>query len=724
MCVGISPGQEEMKSGKPDTGRAGQLMEAIFEATSIPSSHVYHTNLWCYTVDPTITPVDVDCGERLLQEIEAIHPRIVICFGLSPAEFLITKKPHRGYLYQKEGCIYTYTYHPASVLRENGFVYDIVRDLSKIPYLLEHPTLTPTPNVPQHVVIQSREEAQYVLDHLEGTQALDIETRMHDPNTDDLDIYSDDLICLAISNATHCYVFPRDVLDNLVWPTKPTITWIFHNGMFDVQGLYKYLGIRLPIDQDTMLYSYASDEYAGSATHPRKGQNKLETLTGEYFGDLTYKEVTKKSWRKHIQPQASDLFLRNAKDAYYTHALYTTLPVIRPACPAYESLLLPAANMFSRIVEYGVYIDPETRHALMEEWGPTAITLLLQVKEHVDNPRSWQQLSHYLYDPEDMGGLGLSAEGAPSTAKHVLQTIDHPFVHSVLDLKQYIFLLNNWVIGINKHIKKDGLLHPNVLLHGTEGGRRSYHEPALQTIPKHGDKLEKIRSLFSARPGYTLVEADYAQIEMWIAAYVSEDATLLQDLQGGDVHAATARRLGGVDRQIGKTLNFLMLYGGGALKAQATLAARGVDYPIQMCEELVQTWRTTYQPFAQWTNKIWTQICDEGYIETVFGRYRRCPLVTDSSWRATFINFPIQSTAGDYILDSFLNLEPLLAQYDSHILFDVHDSGIYEIPTPKLSQVIPIIQQVMESPKRGLPGVKVEVTYGPSLGEQKKWKVL
>lgn len=730
MFVGIHPGPEEMKSGRPDTGQAGQLMDQCVLSGGWEPTNTYHTNLICHNAAVIDKATIAACKPRLLAEIEVYRPHLIVFFGAIPAgEFGIKK---RGYMNLKTYPYphwELYTYHPAAVLHgQNGFVYDIMRDLAKIPRIMSMP---PALTRPEYSVVTDPTIAQYVMDTVYKPSveqghllAMDIETRLHNPNEDEVEAFDDIMRCMSVYDGVSLTVFTKPSLQGVTWPTSPRI--IYHNGQFDTIGLRQYADLDLPITHDTCLGSYAGDEYSGTFEAPRKGQNKLETLVGEYFGDTEYKEETKKSWRKHIEPPDQALWQRNAYDSYYTWHLHPVLQQLRPPFPAYEQLLIPAANMFSEIVERGAYVSQPAMSALIREWGPQYAELILQVKDHVNNPRSWQQLSKYLYGPIEDGGLALS--GGPSTAAKVLRDIDHPFAKNVVQLRELSYRMQHWIVGLKQHIKHDGRLHPNVLLHGPETGRRAYHKPPLQTIPKHGEQLSRIRTLFAATTDdYVIMEADYSQIEVWVGAYLSGDTALLADLQSGDVHSATAVRLGldpsdDLMRQVGKTTNFLMQYGGGGGKLQQTLAAKNIHVSLAFCNNVVSTWRKAYPRYAQWTEEIWQQIQNEGLITTPFGRVRRCPLVTDPSWRATFINWPVQSTAGDYTLTSMLSLHKQLAPYDSYILFDVHDSIVMEVNKAHLPDVVSLVRHVMQAPRVGLPGVKVEISIGPDMYDTHKLK--
>lgn len=729
MRIGIAPGEDEVAKGRPFTGPTGQLLNSITSAVGYDPTHTYDTNAICtWHNEPTIDQLEA-CKERLLDEIEVYQPKLIVFLGADvPGRYYLGKQAKRGWVYDFHARSFTtkalYTYHPSAVLRgSNHLIYDIVRDLQKIPLWLDS-NWPPTFN--GYTLIDNPKDAQDALDSfVAGSEvALDIETRLHDPNVDELDIYTDNLICLSVSDGKSTFVFTRtacgDIEHPLHWPTN--VLWGYHNSPFDRAGLLKYLGIDLPVSWDTMYESSGRDEYTGTTKFKRAGQNKLETLTAEYFGDITYKDATKKSWRKHIEPEPHELHLRNAKDAFYTQQLHPILMGFEPH-DAYRSLVLPASDVYSRVMAYGAHIDKRAMGALASEWAPIYNRIYMSlVKVGVLNPNSTKQLSTYLYDE-----LGLY--GGPSTAKDVLREIDHPVAASILEMRNLWYLMTHWIFSLQDFIKPDGRVHPNIILHGPETGRRAAHDPPIQTIPKHGERLSKIRTLFAASsPQYVIAEADYSQAEMWYAAYISQDDAMLRDLSTTpegwskpDVHLATAHRTGIVEllpydlaRQAGKTLNFLMLYGGAAQKFQQTLAFRGINLPFDTCSQIVNEYRQAYHKFNEWAERTWRLALDQGYIESPWGRKRRFPLILDPSWRSQVINWPIQSGAGDYTLDSVIKLYPRLLPLDCHILFDIHDSICFELNRANLEEATSIIHKVMQEDKV-LGPIHIDFKYGEHL---------
>lgn len=730
MRIGIAPGEDEAyKSKRPFTGPAGQLLNSVTESVGYNPAHTYDTNAICtWHNEPTIDQLEA-CAPRLLDEIEVYKPKLIVFLGADvPGRYYLGKQAKRGWVYdfhaRSHTCKALYTYHPSAVLRgSNHLIYDIIRDLQKIPLWLDDSW---PPTFKGYTLCTTPQEAQDALNSFRpgSSVALDIETRLHDPSVDELDIYTDDLLCLSVSDGTTTYVFTRSACGSidrpLNWPTN--LAWGYHNSPFDRAGLLRYLGIDLPVDWDTLFESNGRDEYTGTTKFKRAGQNKLETLTAEYFGDITYKEATKKSWRKHIEPEPHELHLRNAKDAFYTRHLHPVLMGFEPH-DAYRELVLPASDVYSRVMARGAYIDRKAMGALASEWAPIYNRIYMSlVKAGVLNPNSTKQLSTYLYDE-----LGLY--GGPSTAKDVLREIDHPVAKDILEMRNLWYLMTHWIFSLQDFIKPDGRVHPNILLHGPETGRRAAHDPPIQTIPKHGERLSRIRTLFAASsPQYVIAEADYSQAEMWYGRYISDDDTMGHDLTyippgatKPDVHAATAHRVGADEilppdlaRQAGKTLNFLMLYGGAAPKLQATLAYRGINLPLSTCIDIVNEYRQAYHKFNEWAERTWQEALNVGYITSPWGRKRRFPLILDPSWRSQVINWPIQSGAGDYTLDSVVKLYPRLLPLDWHILFDIHDSIVFEGLRKNLPEASAIIHEVMQEDKV-LGPIKIDFKYGEHL---------
>lgn len=756
VIVGIAPGRDEAtRSHRCFTGPAGRLLDGILSAAGWDRSKTYCTNMLCWWKDAPEPDELAVCRPRFDREVAEAHPRLIIGLGAIVTQALLGEKKIgrvRGVPIwsPRYNCYIMCTYHPAAVLRgSHGMVYDILRDLAKIPTLLELESV-PAPRI-EYRVCTTAIEAQSRLDSLRHDIpiALDIETThftdtmeaLSDQVGDEIDVFSERLLCFSISNGKFTFVIPADIATDLRWPVD--VRWTFHNGQFDTQGLRRYLGVTLPIVEDTMLMSYALDE---------RGSHKLKDLSREYCQAGFYEdEVRGQELFKQaaIAPlnhaQTATLHEYNAKDAHYTVQLHNTLAPRLAADNAervYRELLIPGANMYAEAQYYGIAVDFDQVKEQASRWVSTMLLLEKRLQDEAQdlgfpgriNLSSPKQLSTFLYKV-----LGL--QGGPSTAKDILEELDHPFIDGLLEHRQLEHMYQSYLVGVYKRTKKDGRVHPSIMLHGTVTGRRSYHDPAIQTIPKDPKlgELTEVKRIFKATSAdYILLEMDYRQIEVWIGQALSGDQQMLADLQldfdehGPNYHSRIAEEVLGVPRtasnfydtrQRAKRVTFGIMY----LVGPKTLSHRrkGINCSISEAQSYLTGWYKHNSRFREWQLETAAAVRSEGEIVTPFGRKRRIPLVLDDRQIRQATNAPIQSTASDYPLSAAIEMAPLLRQFDSHILFDVHDSILLEVNRRYFHQTYKLAKEIMEKPRyEGGPSVLVDAKIGPNwydVVEEKDW---
>lgn len=755
IIVGISPGQdEEQRSHKTFTGPSGKLLDAVLESCDWPRAQTYTTNLICWWKN---APDDKDinkCKSRLISELTATKPKLIIPLGTIPSMVFTGKKVSaaRGVPIHNStfGCWVMPTYHPSAILHDDQgkLIHDLVRDLSKIPIILGW--RDDDPSRVNYVVCASREEAQEALFCAQGLVSCDIETNY---GLETIDIFGDPILCWAITYDTisgeYTYVFPYEWGQDLEWPQA---TWVYHNGMFDTQGIMRHLGVKLPIKEDTLLMSYLLDER-------EEGTHRLKPLAREFAGSGYYDTDVKAERKRVLKDGATTEYLAklydyNARDAAYTRRLWN---VFKPRLTSeglddlYYNLIIPAANTFRDMNYRGVYANMETVRELGLEWFPMYIRVSEELqqlakdygwKEGSLNPNSPPQMQRMLFDTLKLPSTKKTKTGAPSTDEEVLDEFaGHPFVDKLHEYRQLDHMTGTYIIGLVDDIKYDSRLHPNVLIHGTVTGRTSYRTPPLQTIPrdyKPGQlPLNKVRKIFSAtNDEYVILEADFKQIELWVAYFYSGDQHMLNNLMTGDFHGATARDprvyaavpciyhtsgqfdcpdcvLWDYKRTNAKRIGFGIMYGRteyGLSKGRSRIA----DTPTEARPYLTGWWEL-YPEYRTWYEKTQRQAIDDGYLRSRTGRYRRFRLVLpEYAPRITrqAVNFPIQSTAGDYTLDSLIELYPLLQPLDTHPLMVIHDSIVFEVRRKYFDEAVGLIREVMEKPRFGFPSVRVDMKAG------------
>lgn len=733
VLLGIAPGQDEVHTGRPFTGRSGQLLDAILEGVGWSRDNVYCTNLICwYKDDPTPAEIN-ECFPRLDAELRSLSPKLVVLLGkLATEKFLGTRPRLRGAVLWSDtyNCWMMSTYHPAAVFRQLPLVHDIIRDLQKIDRILH---LQPNAAHVNYTVLRDHKEAQSVLNHLVSGQEYSIDIETTNADVDSIDVFVDRLLCLSISNGHMTWVFPEAIAQGLAWPEGPR--WVYHNGMFDTQGLMRYLNVRLPIHEDTLLMSYTIDE--------RGGIHSLKSLAREYCAAGFYEEEVRQDRAKgrlDLVP-TEKLYEYNAKDAAYTARLATVLRGMQKADNVeapYKQLLIPAANAFRDIQYRGAYVCPKQLGRLAHRWGQKWLDEQVGLQEDAEryggppniNLNSPKQLSAFLF-----GHLHLP--GGPSTKEEVLETLKgmHPFVNRLMEFRHLDHMLTTYVMGIDDDIKRDGRLHADVLLHGTRTGRTSYRHPPLQTIPQasmSGDEYGQARRIFAAtNDDYVIGEADYGKAEVWMAYAYSGDENMYRDLTSRDFHTQVATSVFNVpyeevtkrQRHLTKFVTFGIMYGRGA----PSLAQNELECSNAEAAEYIRRWFGRYPKYSQWWNDTRRLAQEEGELVSMTGRKRRFRLVMgEEAFKALnqAVNFPIQSTASDCKLAAVIKLHEALKPFDSYILFEVHDSIIFEINKRHLDTVLQLINTIMPGPHfPNVPAIPVEIKVGPTWGTAKEVQV-
>jgi len=325
---------------------------------------------------------------------------------------------------------------------------------------------------------------------------------------------------------------------------------------------------------------------------------------------------------------------------------------------------------------------------------------------------------------------------------------DHPICSLILECKKLKKILTSYIRKINKNVDNDSRLRTNFNQHVATSGRLSSSGKfAAQTVPR---KDKTIKSAIKAGNGYKIVAADYKTAEMYYAAKVSRDAVLTKAFKDGvDVHTMTAISCFDIvvpkeyknnpkayidehypdERHIAKTVNFLLLYGGGA----ATLA-NSANIPLDRAQAIVKNFGSKYSGLNRWIRETSNFILNNGYIMSPFGRKRRLPEVfspiNEVRQKAirSGVNSVIQSLASDAnLLTCVLVFEELQKMY-GHLPFEewpikifllVHDSIVAEVREDLVGYYIDLLRSKVLEDKFMIPGtpITIDVEIGDSYAD-------
>lgn len=355
--------------------------------------------------------------------------------------------------------------------------------------------------------------------------------------------------------------------------------------------------------------------------------------------------------------------------------------------------------------------------------------------ENLLNVNSSKQMQHLCFDILKMKELPM--DGRSCSKEFWKFNGNHEFAQLVAGYKELLYLRRNFLEGVQQYVSSDGRVHPDFLLFGTKTGRLAIHNPAMQTVPTHGENAKAAKKLFIADDEESvIVNADYKSLEMFIAHHLTGDPVLLENLLGEwDVHTALAAKVYGIDpalvdpeqRQSVKSVNFGAGYGISGFKLALDPAmekATGGD--PDKAQEFIDAFWDMYSVWAAKCDEWRAAAHEDQYLFTEMGRKRRWNLITgDNKNRVNnqAINFPGQSMASDLCLSSLIRLHKILCELGyGRVLLTVHDSLVFNIKKKYLHEAIELIEREMTTPpfETDTP-FAVDVTVGPSYGEQSEY---
>jgi len=318
--------------------------------------------------------------------------------------------------------------------------------------------------------------------------------------------------------------------------------------------------------------------------------------------------------------------------------------------------------------------------------------------------------------------------GQYATGEDILSKLEgkHPIVSKILDYRELVKLKSTYVDSLPLMVnEKTNRIHTTFNQVVAVTGRLSSDNPNLQNIPIRTERGRQIRKAFIPRNDeYTLLSADYSQIELRIVASISEDPNMCEAFNSGkDIHTATAAKVYGIDesevtkemRYKAKSVNFGIIYGQGAFGL-----ADNLNIPRAEAKQLIDNYFAQYGSIKKYMDDEISFARKHGFVQTLLGRKRWLKDINsnNATVRAfaerNAINAPIQGSAADMIKVAMINIHNELKNMDikSRMVLQVHDELVFDVYKPELDLLKPIIEKHM---KEALP-LKVPVEVGMGVG--------
>ena len=485
------------------------------------------------------------------------------------------------------------------------------------------------------------------------------------------------------------------------------------NLKYDMNVLANY-GIELRgCQHDTMLESYVLDSTAT--------RHDMDSLALKYLDKTTihYEDVAGKG-SKQITFDKVELDTATeyaAEDADITLQLHRRLWPELSNLPGpkqiYEEIEMPLVPVLSRMERSGVRIDTELLRTQSRELTENMQVIESKIFEHAGesfNIGSPAQIQKILYEKLGLPILAKTPKGQPSTAESVLQELaaDYPLPRLILDHRSLSKLKSTYTDKLPEQVSsKTGRVHTSYHQAVAATGRLSSSDPNLQNIPVRTEEGRRIRSAFIAADGYSLLSADYSQIELRIMAHLSRDKGLVEAFRHGeDIHRITASEVFSTNlenvsidqRRAAKAINFGLIYGMSAFGLSKQL---GIDRGE--AKSYVDLYFERYPGVKKYMDDTRELAREQGYVETLFKRRLYLPEINARNAarrqyaERTAINAPMQGTAADIIKKAMIQVDDWLssAQVQARIIMQVHDELVLEVKTPELSDVKTRVEKIM-----------------------------
>lgn len=402
----------------------------------------------------------------------------------------------------------------------------------------------------------------------------------------------------------------------------------------------------------------------------------------------------------------------------------------------YREVERPLSRVLAHMEARGVRLDAPLLQALSFELEREMERLegeVFRLAGHPFNLNSRDQLETVLFDELGLTPTARTEKtGKRSTAQGALEALRgaHPIVELILQYRELSKLKTTYVDPLPRLIHpKTGRLHTRFNQTATATGRLSSSDPNLQNIPIRTPLGQRIREAFVAEEGYLLLVADYSQIELRVLAHLSGDENLKRVFrEGKDIHTETAAWIFGLDpaqvdsgmRRAAKTVNFGVLYGMSAHRLSQEL---GLEY--KEAEAFIERYFQSFPKVRAWIQRTLEEGRTKGYVETLFGRRRYVPdlasrvrSIREAAERMAF-NMPVQGTAADLMKLAMVKLFPRLKPLGAHLLLQVHDELVLEVPKDRAEEAKALVKEGMESAHPLEVPLEVEVGLGQNWLEAK-----
>lgn len=633
--------------------------------------------------------------------------------------------------------------HDASSIAYNGYdVATLTETFRKLgfkslmekiqPAAVDIPSISPASASFEMTVIDEQLSRDELEQALAGVECVYIETAGENA-------HHAELLGLAITAGERIFVATKDTLLGEVgaplraWledDNAPKQGWDLHK----VQLTLAWHGIAMKgMSFDVLLAAYLLD--------PADFSQTLDTLVTKYeLPAIASEEAVFGKGAKFKVPSDERLTHYLAERA---HALQQLVPLQyaqieqNDMSKLFFELELPLSGVLATMELQGILVNAQTLGEIGTQLTGKIDDLVQSIYSHAGtefNINSTKQLGEILFDRLGLPVIKKTKTGY-STDAEVLEKLEpyHDIVKQILQYRQLAKLQSTYIEGLLKEIRPTtGKVHTYYRQMIAATGRLSSQFPNLQNIPIRMEEGRRIRKAFEpAEPGWTILAADYSQIELRVLAHISGDDKLKEAfIHNMDIHTKTAMDVFGVTaeqvdanmRRQAKAVNFGIVYGISDFGLSNNLGITRKE-----AASFIEQYFAVFQGVRKYMDDIVAQAKQAGYVTTLLERRRYLPDIRSSNFNLrsfaerTAMNTPIQGTAADIIKLAMVRMDEQLRARGlrSRMLLQVHDELVFEVPPEELPLMQTLVPEVMEQALKLDVPLKADVSFGANWYEAK-----
>ncbi len=400
--------------------------------------------------------------------------------------------------------------------------------------------------------------------------------------------------------------------------------------------------------------------------------------------------------------------------------------------PLFDNIEMPLTYVLSQMEHQGVNLDLDFLATLSKECEGKINHLTLQLHKLAGeefNLNSPKQLSHILFDVLKLPVVKKTKTGF-STDEEVLSTLakNHDFPSLILEYRQLAKLKSTYIDALPRLINpQTGRIHTQFIQTGAETGRLSSRNPNLQNIPIRTDLGKQVRRAFiPSQKKWSILSADYSQIELRILADLSKDENLAKAFnEEQDIHRYTASLVFDIKeeevtahmRDLAKRVNFGIIYGMSSFGLAKDL---GISNPE--AQDFIDRYFLRYPKVKEFMDQAIKYCEANGYVLTILNRRRYIPEIHSENLgmrqfaQRQAMNTPVQGSAADLIKLAMINIQNEIKKnkLESRMLITVHDELVFEVPLKEKDVMIDLVRQQMEHPIKLSVPIKTSIKLGPN----------